>query len=691
MQKLKYLIVLTLLFYLSEACSDSLNLPSEAPTNEAPFVVTLTGYRGSSPPYFRFIGTDTDEGEINVYAYVQFDDFAVPSSYVREVEIGPFASGSYTINYYMHGWDEPFQLQDSQTIVIEKFTDSEPPLGRIITDGQAVEDQMLRVSHTLNDRNGMGEVSYQWYRNGEVLSGAVGETYLLTDEDVHQDLRVTASYVDGLGNEESISSLPIGAPGQIANINDEPMGSVYIRGTVSEESTLTIDTSGLYDADGIGNLSYQWKRRYRAYSTNDQDIGLDSDTYVPNGNDTYSLLTAIVSYTDLHGTRERVEANITGPVVPASRPIVTAPADLSVPATGSHTLIDVGTATAHDDEEGTLDTVLSDLVSNGVNIPLPSNGLLYLQPGTHLLTWSATDSNGVTGEAIQIVRVDPIIEFGGDHSSTPEGPFICMLVLNGPVAQYPISVPYTVSATLITDQSLKVLHEGTFRVDGNEQSPTILIPSALIGDAVNYETLLLVMDQPTHAVMGDKTSCRIILSSHNFPPRVTLHAYQEEVTLRIVSQANGAVTVSSIVDDLNMDDTHTYDWSETDEGLTDIDSQEDSLTFDPASLEPGLYRVRLRVSDGSATHGADLSIRVVAEGPELSGVDSDGDGESDLDEGIGDRDGDGIPDYLDHAGLWGNLLSQEQGSTTQYLMETEPGLALILGDIAFFAGRHAAM
>lgn len=692
MQKLKYTILATLLLHLTEAWSYLVTFPLETPTNATSIPIIISGCEMSNE---RYIGTEVEEGVINVYIYAGSGMSPCPIGPTMDLYIGPYASGNYTFNFYEVGTynrDNLFNLWDSRPVTIEKVSENEPPLGHVIVSGEIIEDQTVTASHTLSDSNGMGEVHYRWYRNNQAIPGAVSESYLLIDDDVDQRVTVTANFVDGQGNAESVSSLAIGIPDGIANVNDEPIGSVYIRGSVSEGSTLTIDSSGLHDPDGIGNLSYQWKRRYRAFSANDQDIGLDSDTYVPNANDSYYLITAIVSYTDLHRTLEHVEANVTGRVVPPTQPVVTAPADLSTSATGTLTLVDVGTATAHDDQVGELETVLSTLVSNGVNAPLPSDGLLYLQPGTHLLTWSVADGDGVTGEAIQIVRVDPIIEFGGDHAGTPEGPFSCALLLNGSAAKYPISVPYTVSATLITDQSQKMMQEGILRIDGNEQSPAIQItPEAVIGDVADYESLILEMDQPTNAVMGDKNSCRIILSQDNFPPRVRLNAYQEEVTLRIVSQANGLVTVSSTVDDLNTDDTHTYDWSGTDEGLMDIDSQEDSLTFDPTSLEPGLYRVRLRVSDGSAAHGAELSIRVVTEGPELSGVDSDGDGESDLDEGIGDRDGDGIPDYLDHAGLLGNILPQEQGNTTQYLMETESGLTLVLGDIAFFTQRHAAM
>ncbi|MEL0586354.1 MAG: choice-of-anchor U domain-containing protein [Candidatus Thiodiazotropha sp. (ex. Lucinoma kazani)] len=694
MKKLKYLILLALLFCVSAAWSsyETIILPSEAPTNTASFIVTLAGCLGHSPPFFSFIGMEADEGEINLYVSTGIDaGVSVSSCYRGEVEIKPLASGNYTVNFYRTKGGTPFELLVSETMVVTKASDQEPALGHVIISGEAVEDQLLTASHGLSDRNGMGDIHYRWSRNGQPIPGAVNETYLLTDDDVNQDVRVTANYVDGLGKAESVSSLRIGAPGRITNTNDEPIGWVLIRGSVSEGSTLTIDTNSLYDVEGMGELSYQWQRRYLPHYVRGPVIGSDSDTYEPTVNDLDYLITAIVSYTDRYGTRESAEAIFTGRVMPLTHPVVIPPGDLSTSATGTLTLIDPGMAIAHDNQGDELDTTLSNLVSNGVNTPLPSNGLLYLHPGTHLLTWSAADSDGLTGEAIQIVRVDPIIEFHRDRSSTPEGPFGCPLVLNGPASRYPVSVTYTLSGILMADQSEIALQEGAFQFDGDEQQATLWLSSTVIGDVADYESLLLVIDQPTHAVVGEKRSCRIVLSNDNFPPRLELEVYQQEVVLRIVSKADGAVTVASLVDDLDIDDTHTYDWSQSDERLTDIDSRDDRLTFNPASLEPGFYRVGLRVSDGSAILTTELSIRVVEEHPSLSDIDSDGDGEPDRDEGVGDRDGDGIPDYLDHAGLQGNILPQEQGNATQYLMTTEPGLRLTLGDIAFFAQRHATM
>ncbi|MEJ2404716.1 MAG: hypothetical protein P8171_10580 [Candidatus Thiodiazotropha sp.] len=698
MKSLKYLIKLALLIYTSKAFAiyEDIHLPSETPTNAAPFVITLSGCQGSSPPVFFFYGMEVEEGVINLYAADEMEvGLSVPSCYVNDVEIGPIASGSYTINYYTGVASQTvydLSLDATETIDIVKASDQEPPLGHVTISGETVEDQLLTATHNLSDRNGMGDITFQWFRNDQPIFGANNEAYFLKDEDVGQSISVTASYVDGLGHAEHVSSLPLALSGKVvANVNDVPIGSVFIRGSLSEGSTLTIDTDSLYDADGVGALSYEWQHRYRTDHVVGPVVGSDSATYQLTSDDLDYMITAIVSYTDDYGTQESIQTNLTGRVVPSTYPMVIPPEDLTIAATGFQTLVEPGMATAHDNQGDELDTSLTNLVSNGVNTPLQSNGLLYLQPGTHLLTWSATDGNDLTGEAIQIVRVEPNVEFYKDRSSTLEGPFDCPLEMNGPAPNYPVSVTYTLYGVLMADQSKTTLHEGDIQFSGDEQLATLRIPNAVVGDVADYESLLLVMDQVSNATMGEKNSCRIVLSSDNSPPSVALEAYQQDTAIRIVSKEDGAVTVTSTIDDLDINDSHTYDWSQSDEGLTDIDSQDDSFTFNPSTLQPGLYRARLRVSDGSALHATELSLMVVDAHPSLSDVDSDGDGESDQDEGVGDRDGDGIPNYLDHNGLQKNILQQEQENATQYLIETEPGLSLALSDIAFFAQRNAAM
>ena len=84
----------------------------------------------------------------------------------------------------------------------------------------------------------------------------------------------------------------------VTNVNTEPTGSLRITGTTAQGETLTVDTSSIADADGLGALSYQWLRdgtkitgeTNSSYTTVDADVGVK--------------LSATVTYTDLQGTAE---------------------------------------------------------------------------------------------------------------------------------------------------------------------------------------------------------------------------------------------------------------------------------------------------------------------------------------------------------------------------------------------------
>lgn len=92
--------------------------------------------------------------------------------------------------------------------------------------------------------------------DGSAIAGAIGKTYVLGTGDVGKSIRVSASYVDGRGTKESVSSVESSAVSDSSN--HVPTGSVTIVGTVKQGETLTV-TNTLADVDGFGEIGYQWK------------------------------------------------------------------------------------------------------------------------------------------------------------------------------------------------------------------------------------------------------------------------------------------------------------------------------------------------------------------------------------------------------------------------------------------------
>ncbi|MCB1327946.1 MAG: hypothetical protein KDK28_00070 [Maritimibacter sp.] len=180
------------------------------------------------------------------------------------------------------------------------------PTGAVTISGTAEEDQTLTANtSTLGDEDGLGTMSFQWLRDGTPIAGATGEDYVLTQDDVGAEIAVQASWIDGQGTAESVTS---DVTDPVTNVNALPTGAVTINGTVEEDETLTADTSTLGDADGLGTVGLQWLRDGAPI------IGATGDSYVLNQEDVGAEISVRASWTDGQGTPESVTSNVTDPV-----------------------------------------------------------------------------------------------------------------------------------------------------------------------------------------------------------------------------------------------------------------------------------------------------------------------------------------------------------------------------------------
>ncbi len=64
----------------------------------------------------------------------------------------------------------------------------------------------LTATHTLHDVDGLDTIQYQWYAGATAISGVIGDTFTITDDQKNQAISVKASYTDGHGTDESVSS-----------------------------------------------------------------------------------------------------------------------------------------------------------------------------------------------------------------------------------------------------------------------------------------------------------------------------------------------------------------------------------------------------------------------------------------------------------------------------------------------------
>ena len=359
-------------------------------------------------------------------------------------------------------------------------------------------------------------------------------------------------------------------------------------------------------------------------------------------------------------------------MVDSTPPVVTPPTDMTVDSTGALTEVTFGIATADDLVDGP--------VSALANITGP------FVPGMHTVTWSATDAEGNIGTATQSINVIPLVSLGQDIYADEGSTVLIPISLNGDAVQYPVLIPYTVSGTAleVVDHDLS---NGVIQIDANSNNAASINVTLLTDTVIEgVEDILITLGAPMNAVAGSKNELKLFIVEENYPPIVKLEASQNSIRTRNGYQDGGLITVEAVVSDPNYNDTHIFDWSLTDNAIVDTSSDLTDSIFmlDPATVSSGIYTLKVTVTDSSGSssiQGIDLKISVVS--PLLSNVnDSDGDGISDQQEGTGDLDYDGIPDYLD-AIPDSNTAPIDETNQSSFVLQTEVGLHLAMGSTAF--------
>jgi hypothetical protein len=257
-------------------------------------------------------------------------------------------------------------------------------------------------------------------------------------------------------------------------------------------------------------------------------------------------------------------------------------------------------------------------------------------------------------------------------------------LLNGPAITYPVRLEWTVSGSSTNPE------------DHDAQGGLLLISAGtagridirLVDDGVNEEdeTLTLNLAVVENAVPGVQRSHTVTITERNVTPVARILVRQGGRLRTTVARDGGPITVSAEVVDPNPEDGHTLDWMTSDGGVWDpANPPGDSYLIDPSTLGAGFYELAVLVTDDGVPAASNRSrtlIRVVDADPALAATaDSDGDGIDDATEGASDADGDRLPDYLDPLMTAERLPMNGNG----FLLETQPGLTLRLGETAFRA------
>ncbi|MBF0296465.1 MAG: DUF4347 domain-containing protein [Magnetococcales bacterium] len=199
-------------------------------------------------------------------------------------------------------------------VTITNFTDATRGTSKL------QEGDTLIAFNTLADADGPStlSVSYQWLRNGSVISGATGASYKLVQADVGTGMSVKASYTDSYSTAESANSPETAA---VIDVNNLPTGSLEIANATSSDrgvlkaqvgDLLKSSTGSVQDGDGMRKNTSAFQYTWQADGAK---VGTGT-SYTLQKSDIGKKITVTLAYVDDMDTKETVTSStITNAVV----------------------------------------------------------------------------------------------------------------------------------------------------------------------------------------------------------------------------------------------------------------------------------------------------------------------------------------------------------------------------------------
>ena len=163
------------------------------------------------------------------------------------------------------------------TITVTR-TANTPATGAPTISGTAQVGETLTADTSgVADADGLSNVQYeyQWLADDVDISGATSSTYTLTDSEEGKAIKVEVSFTDDAGNDESLTSAATEAVTAAPAPNNPATGAPTISGTAQVGETLTANTSGVADADGLSNVEYE----YQWLADDAEVVGATGSTY----------------------------------------------------------------------------------------------------------------------------------------------------------------------------------------------------------------------------------------------------------------------------------------------------------------------------------------------------------------------------------------------------------------------------
>ena len=204
----------------------------------------------------------------------------------------------------------------------------------VILGTARVGETLTADTSDVTDSEGMENAvfAYKWVAGGADIEGATGPSYTVAAGDEGLVIQVWLSFTDDGGNPET--RISEGTETVQPPPNTPATGAPTISGTAEVGDTLTVDTSGISDAEGMANAVYTY--RWMAGGTDIQ--GAAGPSYTLTGDDEGLTIQVSVGFTDDAGNPEALTSAATGAVALKEPPPAPGNLTAAVNADGSVTL-----------------------------------------------------------------------------------------------------------------------------------------------------------------------------------------------------------------------------------------------------------------------------------------------------------------------------------------------------------------
>lgn len=283
-------------------------------------------------------------------------------------------------------------------------------------------------------------------------------------------------------------------------------------------------------------------------------------------------------------------------------PILIAPPDISMIATGAETILNLGNPFAIDLIDGIINAVAD-------------HGNVFAS-GHYVVEWTAKDVAGNITTAQQRIDIFPLVGFESSSQLVDEGSLVSVSVtLSGNAPYYPVVIPFVINgqSSSINPNDHNAI-AGAFVIEEGSLHATYqftVVEDGLTGESDETLIFELIDDngssQLQNVSLSDDILHTVIISEFNQSPELELVVKQGGVVTTDVKLSKQNVEIEAIVSDPNPQDTHTYAWFIDGEPI--LENTGNRLQLDSNELLVGELLVMLIVTDsGSPSYSKEKTV-----------------------------------------------------------------------------------